>query len=158
MTRNKSDGNSSTPAKGQDYHWGLLHYDNAPAHTSRIVTAKLEELRFEVVPHALYSPDLAPSDFFLFPNLKKWLGGRRFTSNEEVIAETNGYFAELEESYYYEGIKKLEHRWTKCTDLEGDYVEKLKKKTKNLEFSLSGRELSERPSYVYLSYYTGTFF
>jgi hypothetical protein len=111
-----------------------------------------------VVPHALYSPDLAPSDFFLFPNLKKWLGGRRFTSNEEVIAETNGYFAELEESYYYEGIKKLEHRWTKCTDLEGDYVEKLKKKTKNLEFSLSGRELSERPSYVYLSYYTGTFF
>jgi hypothetical protein len=30
----------------------------------------------------------------------------------------------LEESYYCEGIKKLEHRWTKCTDLEGDYVEK----------------------------------
>jgi histone-lysine N-methyltransferase SETMAR len=104
------------------------YYDNAPAHTSRIVTAKLEELRFEVVPHAPYSPDLAPSDFFLFPNLKKWLGGRRFTSNEEVKAETNGYFAELEESYYCEGIKKLEHRWTKCTDLEGDNVEKLKKK------------------------------
>jgi histone-lysine N-methyltransferase SETMAR len=102
----------------------LFHHDNAPAHTSRIVTAKLEELRFERVPHAPYSPDLAPSDFFLFPNLKKWLGGRRFTSNEEVIAETNGYFAELEESYYCEGIKKLEHRWTKCTDLEGDYVEK----------------------------------
>ncbi|KAH0816471.1 hypothetical protein GEV33_006320 [Tenebrio molitor] len=79
----------------------LFHHDNAPAHTSRIVTAKLEELRFEVVPHVPYSPDLAPSDFFLFPNLKKWLGGRRFTSNEEVIAETNGYFAELEESYYW---------------------------------------------------------
>jgi hypothetical protein len=86
-----------------------------------------------VVPDAPYSPDLAPSDFFLFPNLKKWLGGRRFTSNEEVIAETNGYFAELEESYC-EGIKKLEHRWTKCTDLEGDNVEKFKKKNKNLEF------------------------
>jgi histone-lysine N-methyltransferase SETMAR len=51
--------------------------------------AKIEELKFELVDHPPYSPDLAPSDFFLFPNLNKWLSGQRFFSNEEVIDRTN---------------------------------------------------------------------
>ncbi|EZA50790.1 hypothetical protein X777_10840 [Ooceraea biroi] len=49
------------------------------------------ELRFQLVPHAPYSPDLAPSDYYLFPNMKKWLA-ERFYSNEQVITETNAYF------------------------------------------------------------------
>lgn len=102
----------------------LFHHDNAPAHSSAIATAKLVELRYEVLPHPPYSPDLAPCDFFLFPNMKKWLGGKRFASNEEVIAETEAYFAEFEKSYYLDGLKKLEHRWIKCIELQGDYVEK----------------------------------
>lgn len=102
----------------------LFHHDNAPAHSSAIATAKLVELRYELLPHPPYSPDLAPSDFFLFPNLKKWLGGKRFTSNEEVISETEAYFAEFDESYFLSGLEKLEHRWDKCIKLRGDYVEK----------------------------------
>jgi len=31
-----------------------------------------------VVPHPAYLPDLAPSDFFLFPELKMKLKGQRF--------------------------------------------------------------------------------
>ncbi|KAG5310509.1 SETMR methyltransferase, partial [Acromyrmex insinuator] len=43
--------------------------DNAPAHSSAVATAKLVyELRYELLPHPPYSPDLAPCDFFLFPN------------------------------------------------------------------------------------------
>lgn len=102
----------------------LFHHDNAPAHSSHVATAKLVELGYELLPHPPYSPDLAPCDFFLFPNMKKWLGGKRFTSNEEVIAETEAYFAELDKLYYLEGLKKLEYRWTKCVELKGDYVEK----------------------------------
>uniref|UniRef100_A0A131YT73 Transposase n=1 Tax=Rhipicephalus appendiculatus TaxID=34631 RepID=A0A131YT73_RHIAP len=49
----------------------LFHHENAPAHTCAVATAKLVELGYEVVPHPAYSPYLAPSDFFLFPNLKK---------------------------------------------------------------------------------------
>ncbi|MBZ5798063.1 hypothetical protein K8353_49450, partial [Burkholderia contaminans] len=67
--------------------------------------SKIHQLGYELLPHSPYSPDLAPSDYFLFPNLKKWLGGRTFVWNEEVIAETNAYFEALEESYYLEGIK-----------------------------------------------------
>lgn len=33
--------------------------------------------------------DLAPSDYILFPNMKKWFGGKKFDSNDEIIAETN---------------------------------------------------------------------
>lgn len=83
-------------------------------------------MRFELLPHTLYSylPDLAPSDYFLFPNMTKCLAGRKFTSNEEIIVEVNAYFEGLETLYYTEGIKRLEYRWSKRIKLKGDYVEK----------------------------------
>ena len=102
----------------------LFHHENEPAHSSAIATAKLVELRYELLPHPLYSPDLAPCDFFLCPNMKKWLGGMRFKSNEEVIAATEVYFAEFDKPYFLYGLKKLEYRWTKCIELKGDYIEK----------------------------------
>ncbi|XP_025829860.1 uncharacterized protein LOC112904322 [Agrilus planipennis] len=92
--------------------------------TSIVATAKINDLKFELMPHPPYSPDLAPSDYFLFPNLKKWLGGKRFADNEEVIEAVNGYFEELDESVYRDGINRLEHRYEKCISLGGDYVEK----------------------------------
>jgi hypothetical protein len=36
----------------------------------------------------------------------------------------NDYFSGLDKSYYIEGMKGLEKRWTKCIKLKGDYVEK----------------------------------
>ena len=84
----------------------LFLQDNAPAHKSAVATAKLFELRSENLQHPPYSPDLAPSDIFLFPNMEKWLSGKKFSSNDEVITETKEYFAGLEKMYYTEGIKK----------------------------------------------------
>ncbi|QQP55123.1 Putative mariner length, partial [Caligus rogercresseyi] len=98
--------------------------DNARVHTCVVSMAIFYELRYELLPHLPYSPDLAPSDYFLFPNLKKWLTGKRFYSNNEIISQTNTYFEDLEKSYFLEGIKKLEKRWTKCIEFKGDYVEK----------------------------------
>jgi len=101
----------------------LYHHDNAPSHTSLKAMAKLDQLRFELVAHPPYSPDLVPSDYYLFPNLKRWLQGKRFRSNEEVIAETEAYFEGLDVSYYRKSIEMLENRYTKCIALEGNYVE-----------------------------------
>jgi len=72
----------------------LFHHDNAP-HSSTIAMAKLVELRYELLSHP-YSLDLASCNFYLFPNMKKWLGGKRFASNEKVIAETEAYFKEFD--------------------------------------------------------------
>ena len=66
--------------------------DNVPFHISNIAPAKKHELGFESLTHRPYSPDLAPSDYYLSPNLKRWLCGRRFESNEQVECETEGYF------------------------------------------------------------------
>ncbi|EGI68332.1 Histone-lysine N-methyltransferase SETMAR [Acromyrmex echinatior] len=85
--------------------------------------AKFNEFRYELLPHPAYSPDLAPCDYFLFPNLKKWFKGKRFT-REQLIVETEAYFEGLDKSYYSDGLKKLENRWIKCIKLKGDYVEK----------------------------------
>lgn len=102
----------------------LFHHDNAPAHRAAVAKAKLFQLGYELIDHPPYSPDLAPCDFFLFPNLKKWLGGRRFATNDEVMTETSHYFEDLEQNYFSEGMKKLESRLDKCIALKGDYVEK----------------------------------
>lgn len=101
----------------------LFHQDNAPCHRSMKTMAKLNELGFELLTHPPYSPDLAPSDFFLFSDLKRMLAGKKFKSNDEVIAETEAYFDEKEKSYYKSGIEKLENRYTRCIALEGNYVE-----------------------------------
>ncbi|KAG5318816.1 SETMR methyltransferase, partial [Acromyrmex heyeri] len=90
----------------------------------RIFIQSMVELRYELLQHPPYSPDLAPCDFFLFPNLKKWLGGKKLMSNEEGIAETEAYFAEFDKSYFSEGLKKWQKHWEKCILLKGDYVEK----------------------------------
>ena len=68
----------------------LFQQDNARVHTCVVSMAKIIEFL-----HPAYSPDLTPSDFFKFPNLKKWLGRQRFTSNEEFIAQTDDYFENL---------------------------------------------------------------
>ena len=68
----------------------------ALVHTSVIAIAKINELKFKLLPHAPYSLDLATSDYFLFPNLKKWLGGQRFANNEEVESAADTYFEELD--------------------------------------------------------------
>ena len=72
-------------------------------------TGKLHELKYRLVRHPLYSPDLSPSDYYLFPNLKKWLGGKRFTSNSEVMEAVSGYFEDFDKSYFSEIIKNWKY-------------------------------------------------
>jgi histone-lysine N-methyltransferase SETMAR len=53
----------------------IFNQDNAPAHKSVLAMGKLRDLHYELLEHPLYSPDLAPSDSFLFPKLKLFLAG-----------------------------------------------------------------------------------
>ena len=41
----------------------FLHFDNARPHAAE---HEVDEMGFKKLPHPPYSPDLAPSDFFLF--------------------------------------------------------------------------------------------
>ena len=92
----------------------LFHQDNAPSYTSAVAVAKIHELRLELLVHSPYSPDLAPSDCFLFPHVKIAFGKQRFSSNEEAITFVNNFFAEKNAEYYLDGLQRWEHRWKKC--------------------------------------------
>jgi hypothetical protein len=34
------------------------------------------------------------------------------------------FFEDQNREFSFEGLDKLEHRWAKCIDVEGDYIEK----------------------------------
>lgn len=101
----------------------LFHQDNAPCHKSFKTMEKICELGFELLPHPPYSPDLAPSDYWLFSDLKKTLRGKRYGTDEEVIAETEAYFEGKDKSFYKSGIERLEKRWNDCIASKGDYFD-----------------------------------
>lgn len=44
----------------------ILHHDNARSHVAQPVQTYHEGLNWEVLAHSPYSPDIAPSDFYLF--------------------------------------------------------------------------------------------
>jgi len=58
------------PERFANNSW-ILHHDNAPAHTALSVREFLANKQITVLEHPAYSPDLAPSDFFLFPKINE---------------------------------------------------------------------------------------
>ena len=102
----------------------LLQQDNARVHTCKIAMDAVEWNGYGLIPHPAYSPDLAPSDYFLFPNLKKDIRGRHFRSNEEVVAAVEVWVRDKDSGFFSSRLMALEHRWSKCIILEGNYIEK----------------------------------
>ena len=80
----------------------------------------VERNGYELIPHPAYSPDLPLRGFFLFPNLKKDIRGCHFWSDEEVVSAVE----EGDPDFFSSGLMALEHRWSKCITLEGNYIEK----------------------------------
>ncbi|KAG5322299.1 MOS1T transposase, partial [Pseudoatta argentina] len=62
----------------------ILLHDNARPHVAKPVKTYLETLKWEVLTHPLYSPDIALSDFHLFRSMAHGLADRRFHSYEEA--------------------------------------------------------------------------
>ena len=96
----------------------IFHQDNAPAHKSVLAMGKLKDLHYELLEHPPYSTDLALSDFSLFPKLKLFLAGQRFSSNQEAIAAVEGYLADYEEPT--QARDNCTGASFKCISLRGD--------------------------------------
>ncbi|XP_025264307.1 histone-lysine N-methyltransferase SETMAR-like [Camponotus floridanus] len=101
----------------------VFHQDNARPHTSLVTRQKLLQLGWYILPHPPYSPDLAPSDYYLFRSLQNFLDGKKtFTSNEEVKNHLDQFFASKEQKFYERGIILLPERWQKVLDQNGQYI------------------------------------
>ena len=86
--------------------------------------AAVHDCGFKLIKHPPYSPDLAPSDFHLFPKLKTAISGTHFQSDDDVIHAVDDFLNGQEKDFFKSGIEALKHGWQKCIDTEGDYVEK----------------------------------
>jgi histone-lysine N-methyltransferase SETMAR len=99
----------------------IFLHDNATPQTAKKTKKKLRNLNWDVLPHAPYSPDTAPSDFHLFRSLKHWLRGRRFTSVAEVEVGIQEFFDSKDVDFYERGINGLIERWEQVIAFNGDY-------------------------------------
>ena len=63
----------------------VLLNDNARPHTAWQTQALLrEQFHWDIFEHPPYSPDMAPSDFFLFSKMKEHLARKCFTNDEDL--------------------------------------------------------------------------
>ncbi|CAB0013034.1 unnamed protein product, partial [Nesidiocoris tenuis] len=92
----------------------FFHQDNAHAHTALSVKQFLTKNGMTPIVHPPYSPDLAPSDFFLFPRLKRDLKGRRFTTLEEVKQKSLDALKLIPLNEFEQCFEKWKTRLDKC--------------------------------------------
>ena len=101
----------------------LFLHDHAPARGALATQKKLAYLCLHFLDHPPHSLDLAPSDYHLFPGLKKQLKGRHFSSDAEVIAAAETWPDGPHSEFFLSGLQKLQQRAKKRTELCGEYVE-----------------------------------
>ena len=76
-------------------------------------------MSIKTVPHPLYSPDLAPCDFWLFPKLR----GCRYETIEEMKEVVMKVIDTLTQEDFHGAFQKLLERYKKCIAAGGDYNE-----------------------------------
>ncbi|GBL87360.1 hypothetical protein AVEN_118315-1 [Araneus ventricosus] len=102
----------------------VLIHENSSLHNVVVTQNLLEQFKWDVSDRPVYSPDLATSDFHLFPEFRNCLRGQSFQKNEEIRSNIKTHLTSLAETFFEEGIKNLVHRDDKYLILHSDYVEK----------------------------------
>jgi len=72
-----------------------VHMDNARPHTAKATLEKMKVLKLKRTPQPPYSPDVAPTDFFLFGWLKGKLETRTFASEDDLFEAVDEILATL---------------------------------------------------------------
>ena len=98
---------------------GQWHFyqDNAPVHNSIPVTDYLTKMGIKTVPQPLYSSDLAPYDFWLFPKLR----GCRYETIEEMKEAVTKVIDMFTQEEFHGAFQKLLEWYIKCIAAGGDY-------------------------------------
>ncbi|UYV71288.1 hypothetical protein LAZ67_8002510, partial [Cordylochernes scorpioides] len=108
VTGDESWVHHSTPeTKRQSMVWKKPE-ESAPKKAKVTISAgkvmAMENFKWEIFTHPPYSPELAPSDFHLYPALKWHLGGKHFANDDEVQAEANHWLRRQDTAWYNSGM------------------------------------------------------
>jgi hypothetical protein len=101
----------------------ILHHDNALAHDELTVREFLAKRSILKLDHRPYSPDLAPCEFWLFPELKTSLKDHRFPDIADIQGHATTILQSIPEEEFQKCFEQWKHRLTKCTGAQGDYFE-----------------------------------
>ena len=66
----------------------VIFLNNTPSHMAKPSLLMLKTLSWEVLPHAAYSPDLAPSEYYLFASMSHAHAGQRISSYDDFQKKT----------------------------------------------------------------------
>ncbi len=80
--------------------WCLLH-DNAKPHTVHIIRQYFAKNQISILNYPLYSPDLSPPDFFLFPKVKLEMKGTFFQDVNVIHAMVTRHLKAIPIEYSY---------------------------------------------------------
>ena len=103
----------------------LILHVNVPSRRALPIQKKLAYQGFQYLDHPPYFPELASSDYHLFPGLKKQLNVSHFSSDAYFVAAAATRFEEIITDFF-EWLAKLEQRAKKCTELRGEYDEQIR--------------------------------
>ena len=110
------------PHELTDQNRKFLH-DNARPHVTQTVTDCLNQAGITISRHPPYSPDLAPSDFWLFDLIKKNLDD--FTDVESQKKHITKLLRSIPKEEYKKTFDKWLERMQLCIDNHGHYFEHL---------------------------------
>jgi len=76
-----------------------------------------------VLEHPAHSPDLAPSDFFLFPKIKEILKRRHFNDNDDIRSNTMAALKAIPQNQFQNCFEGWTTCWHQCIASQGEYFE-----------------------------------
>ena len=86
--------------RGKVSHEVLLLYDSAAIHKCKIVQAAIRQVGFIELNHPAYPPDIAPTNYHLFSNLKKFLRLKNCSSDDEAVTTVEDYLTDLNSDFF----------------------------------------------------------
>ena len=115
--------NSEQFQKAKRWHRSFtLHIDNSRVHRSNEVKNFMQQNHLKNAPQPPYSPDLAPSDFYLFGYLKQKLKEIEFSSVDELKQWIIDEFSRIEYTKLLEVFFEWERRLQTCISTNGEYI------------------------------------
>jgi hypothetical protein len=98
--------------------------DSAWPHTSLHAHEAVANMGWNFLWHPAHSPDLAPSDYYLFGPFKDGLHGHHFEDDSESEQSFCDVLVSRDREFYNIGVHCLTECWQKCVEYARDLVEK----------------------------------
>lgn len=98
------------PQIARNYRKVILLHDNARPYIVKKTKEALLDLKWEVLPHLTYSPDIAPSHYLLFRSMQHSLSGEHFSDITDVRKWIDKWIALRNDFFFQRDIRMLPER------------------------------------------------